>query len=81
MAEQEIFEKVQEIFQDVFDDDGLELTRETSAKDIEDWDSLAQIRLVVAMEKQFKIKLPMQELKNLDNVGGMLDLIASKVQA
>ena len=80
MQEQEIFEQVQEIFRDVFDEDDLTLTRETSAADIEDWDSLAQIRLVVAMEKQFRIKIPAKELQGLANVGEMLDFIRDKLQ-
>ncbi len=80
MQEQEIFEQVQEIFRDVFDEDDLTLTRETSAADIEDWDSLAQIRLVVAMEKQFRIKIPAKELQGLANVGEMLDFIQDKLQ-
>ena len=80
MQEQEIFEQVQEIFRDVFDEDDLTLTRETSAADIEDWDSLAQIRLVVAMEKQFRIKIPAKELQGLANVGEMLDFIRGKLQ-
>ena len=80
MQEQEIFEQVQEIFRDVFDEDDLTLTRETSAAEIEDWDSLAQIRLVVAMEKQFRIKIPAKELQGLANVGEMLDFIRDKLQ-
>ena len=81
MKEQEIFSQVQEIFQDVFDDDSLELTRETNAENIEDWDSLAQIRLIVAMEKQFKIKIPANELQRLADVGEMIDLISDKIQS
>ena len=52
MNEQQIFDAVQNIFRDNFDDDSLVLTRETTADDIEDWDSLEQINLLTAMEKQ-----------------------------
>ncbi|WP_294158820.1 acyl carrier protein [uncultured Selenomonas sp.] len=81
MTKDELFAKVQDIFRDVFDDDELVLTRETDADDIEDWDSLMQIRLVVAMEKQFRIKIPAQELQKLANVGEMVDFIEAKLQA
>ena len=56
MNEQQIFDAVQNIFRDNFDDDSLVLTRETTADDIEDWDSLEQINLLTAMEKQFGVK-------------------------
>ena len=81
MTKDELFAQVQDIFRDVFDDDELVLTRETDADDIEDWDSLMQIRLVVAMEKQFRIKIPAQELHKLANVGEMVDFIEAKLQA
>ncbi len=75
MSEQEIFDGVQEIFRTVFDDDSLVLTRETTADDIEDWDSLEQINLLVAIEKKFSIKFKLEDVKNLPNVGAMLDLV------
>jgi len=70
-----IMEKLQDIFRDVFDDDELVLTKETSAEDIEDWDSLAQIRLVVAIEKRFSIKFALGELQETENIGDMIELI------
>lgn len=75
MSEQEIFDSVQEIFRTVFDDDSIVLTRETTADDIEDWDSLEQINLLVAIEKKFSIKFKLEDVKNLPNVGAMLDLV------
>jgi len=74
----EIHRRVQDIFRGVFDDESLVIARETSAPDIEGWDSLAQINLVVSMEKEFRVKFTLQELAELHNVGDMLDLIASK---
>ena len=75
MSEQEIFDGVQEIFRTVFDDDETVLTREMTADDIEDWDSLEQINLLVAIEKKFSIKFKLEDVKNLPNVGAMLDLV------
>ena len=79
MSEQEIFDSVQEIFRTVFDDDGIVLTREMTADDIEDWDSLEQINLLVAIEKKFSIKCKLDDVKNLPNVGAMLDLVKRMV--
>ena len=75
MSEQEILNAVQDIFRDNFDDDTLEITRSTCADDIEDWDSLEQINLLTAMEKQFGIKFKLDDVRGLANVGDMIDLI------
>ena len=79
MTEQAILEAVQEIFRDNFDDDSLVLTRETTADDIEDWDSLEQINLLTAIEKKFNIKFKLADVRNLKNVGDLLDLVARMV--
>ena len=75
MNEQQIFDAVQNIFRDNFDDDSLVLTRETTADDIEDWDSLEQINLLTAMEKQFGVQFKLDDVRGLANVGDMVDLI------
>ena len=79
MDEQEIFTQLQDIFRDIFDDEELILKDTMSANDIEDWDSLVQIRIIVSIEKQFKIKLPAQEWQKLTNVGEMKTLIKQKL--
>ena len=71
---------VQEIFRDVFDDEELIISNETTADDIEDWDSLAQMNLVVAIEKKFKIRFKVEEIASLHNVGEMLELIEQRVK-
>lgn len=73
-----ILEEVQDIFRDVFDDEDLVISHSTSADEIEDWDSLAHIRLVVAIEKHFNIKFAFKEIQALHNVGEMLELISNK---
>ncbi len=76
MSSEEIFDAVQEIFRDNFDDESLVITRETNADDIEDWDSLEQINLLTAMEKKFGLKFKLDDVRGLENVGDLLDLIA-----
>ena len=79
MDMQNILAEVQEIFRDNFDDEELELTRETCADDIEDWDSLEQINLLTAIEKKFSLKFKLEDVRGLKNVGDLLDLIARMV--
>lgn len=73
-------EKLQEIFRDIFDDEELVITEGMTAADIEDWDSLAQINLIIAIEKEFGIKFNLEEVSKLKNIGEMLDLIKFKVK-
>lgn len=81
MTNEQIMSEMQAIFRDIFDDDEIELKRETNANSIEDWDSLSHIRLIAAIEKHFNIKFNFRELQDLDNVGDMIDLIAKKLGA
>jgi acyl carrier protein len=79
VTSEEINSRLQTIFRDVFDDDAIVITRATHAGDIPDWDSLAQINLVVAIEKEFVVTMSLQDLATLTNVGDMIDLIRAKV--
>lgn len=79
MSREEVFEKVTEIFQDVFDDDELVIGDATNSDDIEDWDSLEHIQLIVGMEKAFKVKFDIKTVNSLENVGQMVDLILSMI--
>jgi acyl carrier protein len=78
MNEQEIYTRLQPIFRDIFDDDSLVIGPETHAGDIEDWDSLAHVNLVTAIEKSFKLRFALGELEGLRNVGEMVGLIVQK---
>ena len=79
MTREEVFEKMNEVFRDVFEDDDITVTDETTADDIEDWDSLEHINLVNAMEEEFGVKFTMGEIVALKNVGEMADLIMGKL--
>ncbi len=79
MTREAVFEELTKIFWDVFDDEDIELTDATTADDIEDWDSLEQINLIVACEKKFSVKFDMAEIQKLKNVGEMVDTILAKV--
>lgn len=61
------------VFREVFDEEGLVLTLETTADDIEEWDSLNQIKLIIGCEKAFDIRLKPREINGLQNVGEMVD--------
>ena len=71
----ELMDAIQAIFRDNFDDDALVVTRATTPEDMEDWDSLEQINLLTAMEKQFGLKFTLDDVRGLENVGDMADLI------
>jgi acyl carrier protein len=76
-----ILEELQSIFRDVLDQPHLKLTRESSASNVEDWDSLAHINLVTSIEQRYKVKFALGELQELKNVGDMIDLITVKLAA
>jgi acyl carrier protein len=78
MDRTEILQRLQPIFVDVLDIPDLQLTAESNAHNVEGWDSLAHINLVVAIEKDFKIRFGLGELQDLKNVGEMADLIERK---
>lgn len=78
MERKEIFEKLNVIFREVLDNDEIELNDSTCAEDIEEWDSLGQIQLTVAVEKAFNVKFKSSEMASWKNVGEMVDSLMSK---
>ncbi|MBQ3673305.1 MAG: acyl carrier protein [Paludibacteraceae bacterium] len=79
MEKNQILAEVQEIFREVLDNEEIVLANETNADDIEEWDSLTHIQLIVAIEKHFKIKFTSLEILSWKNVGEMIDCIKSKI--
>lgn len=77
----EIIAEVTNIFRDVLDNESIELTENTTAADIEEWDSLSHIQLIVAIEKHFKIKFTSVEISGFKNVGDMCRTIEQKISA
>ena len=80
MTREQVYAELNEVFQDVFDDESITVSDETTADDIEDWDSLEHINLVVAVEKQFGIKFTMGEVNGMKNVGAMVDIIVERAK-
>ncbi len=75
---EDIKRRLTTIFRSVFDDDSLTLFDEMTAADVEDWDSLSHITLVVACEKEFGLRLTPKEVGHLKNVGEMMRLLAAR---
>lgn len=80
MTRKELLEKINEVFQDVFDDEDIIVTEETTPDDIDDWDSLEHINLIAALESEFSVKFSMNEASQMKQVGSILDILISKIQ-
>jgi acyl carrier protein len=79
MDKAEILKKVNDVFIDVLDNDKIVLKNETTANDVKDWDSLHHFQLVLAIEKQFKIRFASREMQSWKNIGEMIDSISAKL--
>ena len=80
MNRQEILEQVSNVFADTLDEDNITLSESSTADDVEGWDSLTHVQLVVAVERKFKIRFTAKEIQSWKNVSEMIDSISSKVQ-
>ena len=80
MNREEIFEKLTEVFADVFDDEDLEISETITSDDVEGWDSLAHINLIGSIEDEFGIKFAMEDLKNLEAVSKIIDRIQELIK-
>ena len=79
MTREEVYETLNGVFQDVFDDESIEVHDETTSDDIEDWDSLEHINLIAAVEQEFGVKFNMGLVVAMKNVGEMVDIILSQI--
>ena len=77
MSEQEIYARLNEVFSDVFDED-ITVNADTTADDIEDWDSLMHITLISAVENEFGVRFTMGEVSSMKNVGEMVGIIRER---
>lgn len=73
-----VMQDLEIIFRDVFDDEDIQITVDMTANDIDEWDSLAQIRLILQIEKRFSLHFDASEIEKLENVGQMAELISQK---
>jgi acyl carrier protein len=80
MTREEIFTALDQVFQEEFDDDTIHVTEKTVADDIEDWDSLEHINLIVAIEKRFHMHFTMGEVTGMKNVGEMVDILLQRAK-
>ncbi|MES2851204.1 MAG: acyl carrier protein [Bacteroidota bacterium] len=80
MSREEILEQISSVFSDTLDEDNVTLTENSTADDVEGWDSLTHVQLVVAVEKKFKIRFSAKEIQSWKNISEMIDSISSKVQ-
>lgn len=78
MDEAQIYTRLSGVFDDVFEEDSIKLTPSLSAKDVDGWDSLTHIRLILTIERAFKIKFSTSEIGKLENVGDLVMLIKTK---
>jgi acyl carrier protein len=80
MTDEEIQAKLTNVFRTVFDDDAIVLTPATTADDIEEWDSLNQIKIILACEQVFRVKLNARKINTLENVGQMIDYLSGALK-
>ncbi len=79
MGREEVFEQLNEVFRDVFDDESITVDENTTADDIEGWDSLEHINLIAAVETEFGVRFSMGQVVSMKNVGEMVDIIMSQM--
>lgn len=75
MTREEVYKRLNAVFQDVFDDDSIEVNDETVAADVDGWDSFEHINLIVAIQEEFSFTIPMGKVVTMKNVGEMVDII------
>ncbi len=80
MTREEVYERLNAVFRDVFDDEELTVNDETTAADVDGWDSLIHITLIDAVEEEFDLSFDMKTIVKLKNVGEMVDVICQDLE-
>lgn len=75
MTREEVYKRLNNVFRDIFDDETIELNDDTTADDVDGWDSFEHINLVVAIQEEFDFKIPVGKVVTMKNVGEMVDII------
>jgi acyl carrier protein len=81
MTDSDILAVIQQLMREYFDEDDLVITPETTANDVEAWDSMSHLNIIIALEQRFKIKFMTSEVEALHNVGDLVSTISRKVAA
>ncbi|MFA6829132.1 MAG: acyl carrier protein [Bacilli bacterium] len=79
MKEEMIFERLEKVFREVFDDETIKLTKETPSSDVEGWDSLSHLLLIQSVEDEFSFSFEMKDIVSMENVGAMIDIIKEHI--
>lgn len=79
MKRDDTLKQLEELFKEILDNDHIRLSEETTANDVEEWDSLTHIQLIVEIEKKFNIRFSSKEIRKWNNVGEMLDSVCQKL--
>ncbi|HJC23119.1 MAG TPA: acyl carrier protein [Candidatus Eisenbergiella merdavium] len=79
MTREEVYETLNGVFQDVFDDESIVVNDDTTSEDVDGWDSLEHINLIAAVEQEFGVKFNMGQVVSMKNVGEMVDIILSQI--
>jgi acyl carrier protein len=80
LTKEEVMAQLNEVFRDVFDNDSIRVYEDTTADDIDEWDSLEHIRLIDAVESEFNMRFSMKEVSSMKNVGEMAEIVAERSQ-
>lgn len=78
MSREEVFARLTDVFRDVFDDDSIVLSDDTTAADVEGWDSVEHFNLISEVESVFKLRFQMREVSGMKNVGELVNIILER---
>jgi acyl carrier protein len=79
MARAEVFAKIRDVLSDLADKPDLQITEATTAQDVDEWDSVNHVKLIIAIETDYKVRFTPDEISNLNNVGDLVDLTEKKL--